>query len=132
VSGLATKSEENQVITLIYSMGDKADDILCSLGLTEDERKKYDTVSGKFEAHFIKRRNPIYERAKFNMHKQEEGESVDLFITWFCCLAEHCNYRELHDEMIRDRTVVGLCDASLSERLQLDPEITLDKAVMTA
>ena len=45
---------------------------------------------------------------KFNMHRQEEGESVDSFITSLYRLAEHCNYRDLHDEMIRDWIVVGL------------------------
>jgi len=30
--------------------------------------------------------------------------------------------------MIRDRLVVGIRDSALSERLQLDPELTLDKA----
>ena len=38
-------------------------------------------------------------------------------------------YGRLHDEMIRDRLVVGLRDAKLSEKLQLDAELTLDKAV---
>ena len=33
-SGLKSKSEENQVNALIYIMGDKADDILCSFGLS--------------------------------------------------------------------------------------------------
>ena len=31
-------------------------------------------------------------------------------------------------ELIRDRIVVGIKDASLSERLQMDPELTLEKA----
>ena len=31
--------------------------------------------------------------------------------------------------MIRDRIVVGICDSKLSEKLQLDLDLTLDKAV---
>ena len=72
-SGLETKDEEAQVNTLIYTMGDKGDDILRSFNLSEAE--KYDTVKEKFDSHFVKRRNVIYERAKFNMRKQEEGET---------------------------------------------------------
>ena len=34
--------------------------------------------------------------------------------------------------MIRDRIVVGLQDISLSEKLQLDPDLTLKKAVTAA
>ena len=72
-SDLASKSEENQVNTLVYSMGDKADDILQSFNLPEADSKKYKTVKTRFEAHFVKRRNTIYEHAKFNQRKQEDG-----------------------------------------------------------
>ena len=48
-SGLTDKSEENQVNTLVYTMGDVADDILASFRLSDEEKKKYDTVVGRFE-----------------------------------------------------------------------------------
>ena len=67
-SGIAIKqSEEAQVNTLIYSMGPQADDIFRSFGLSDEDSKKYSVVKGKFDKHFIKRRNVIFERAKFNM-----------------------------------------------------------------
>ena len=69
----------------IYSMAEEADGILYSFGLSKDDRKKYNTVSNKSEAHFVKRRNPIYKRR--NMRRQEEGEPVDLFITSLALLA---------------------------------------------
>ena len=119
-SGLDAKDEEAQINTLVYSMGDEADDILRSFKLSVEDAKKYDTVKAKFDRHFIKRQNVIYERARFNQRRQEPGESVDTFITALYSLAEHCGYSELHDEMIRDRIVVGLRDAKLSEKLQLD------------
>ena len=77
----------------------------------------------------MKRRNVIFERAKFNSRKQEPNEPVDVFITALYTLAEHCNYGTLHDEMVRDRIVVGIRDSSLSEKLQLDAELTLSTAV---
>ena len=78
-SGLTEKSEEAQVNTLIYCMGDKAEDILHSFKLSAEDAKKFDTVKDKFQGHFIKRRNVIFERAKFNSRKQEAGETVDTF-----------------------------------------------------
>ena len=74
----------------------------------------------------------IYERAKFNQRKQEPQESVDSFITALHCLAEHCSYGDLHDEMIHDHIVVGLKDASVAQKLQMDHELTLEKAVALA
>ena len=113
-SGLDNKSTEAQANTLIYSMGAQADDILRSFSLSEEDKKKYSVVKAKFDSHFVKRRNIIFERAKFNLRKQEDGEPVDAFITALYTLAEHCGYGALHEEMIRDRLVVGLCNAKLS------------------
>ncbi|KAJ8003440.1 hypothetical protein DPEC_G00148350 [Dallia pectoralis] len=75
------------------------------------------------------RRNVISERTRFNQRQQEAGETVDSFITALHSLSEHCGYGTMVREMIRDRLVAGLCDRALSEQLQLDPELTLDKAI---
>ena len=67
------------------------------------------------------------------MCRQEEGEPVDSFITSLSYrLAEYCNYGDLHDEMNRDWIVVGLRDSNLSERLQTDPNLTLNKPITIA
>uniref|UniRef100_A0A3B5QZY7 Gypsy retrotransposon integrase-like protein 1 n=1 Tax=Xiphophorus maculatus TaxID=8083 RepID=A0A3B5QZY7_XIPMA len=131
-SGLETQADENQVNTLIYTMGDEAEDILVSLHLTPQEASEYETVKGRLDAHFVARRNIIFERAKFNQRQQETGESIDGFHTALHCLAEYCGYGTLHDEMVRDRFVVGLRDKRLSEQLQMDAELTLEKALNRA
>jgi len=112
-------------------MGDQADDILTSFGLSDGDKKKYDVVREKFEKHFVKRWNKIYKRAKFNQRRQLSGESVDDYITSLYGLVENCEYSDLRDEMIRDRIVVGLQDAAIAEKLQLDPDLTLKKAITT-
>lgn len=129
VSGLETQADENQVNTLIYTMGEEAEDILVSLHLSLVEVSVCATIKEKMDTHFIAHRNVIFERAKFNQRHQETGETADSFITALHCLAEHCSYGALHDEMVRDRLVVGLRDKRLSEQLQMDPELTLQKAV---
>ena len=67
---LAEKDDEVQVNTLIYSMSDEADDILRSFKLKDDEVKKYSVVKAKFEAHFVKRRNVIYDSIGENRRKE--------------------------------------------------------------
>lgn len=131
-SSLNSSSEENQVNTLIYCMGDEADDILRGLTLTAAQRDTYQGVRDGFQGFFVVKKNVIYERAKFNMRRQGEGEPVDSFVTALYALAEHCSYRVLHDELIRDRLVVGLTDKRLSERMQLDSDLTLGKAITMA
>ena len=71
------------------------------------------------------------------MRRQEEGEPIDSFTTSPASplrgLAEHCNYIYIvHVEMIRYRIIVDLRDSNLSERLQTDPELTIDKAITMA
>ena len=70
----------------------------------------------------------IFERARFNRRVQLEGESAEQFIVELYNLKEFCNYGELTSEMISDRLVVGIRDRRLSKRLQLDSELTLEKA----
>ena len=68
-------------------------------------------------------------RRESNLTRLQEGEMVNSFITALYCLAEHCQYGTLHDEMIRDRIVVRLKNMKLSEKLQNDPDLTLQKAI---
>ena len=81
-------------------MGREADDSLHSFNLTNAQQKEFETVKNKFKNYFVVRRNVIFERAKFNMRKQEQGESVDTFITPLNSLAEHCNYGQLKERGI--------------------------------
>lgn len=120
-SGLSEKDKVVQVNTLLYSIGDEADDIFRSFKLLEGDQKKYNVVKAKFDQHFVKKRNVIYERAKLNLRKQNEGESVDSFVAALYALAEHCSYNALHDEMIRDRLVVGLRYQRSSSSMQILP-----------
>ena len=70
----------------------------------------------------------IIEHIKFNKRSQLPEEPVEQFITGLYNLAADCNFGELKDKLIRDRIVVGIRDASLSERLQMELEMTLKKA----
>ena len=129
---LNKKSEEVQVNTLLYAMGDATDDVMTTFMFgDEGDRLKYDKVKEKFDQCFLVRRNVIYERAKFNQRTQAD-ETAEEFITSLHCLAEHCNFGALKEEMIRDRIVVGVKDATLSEKMQLESTLTLEKAVKMA
>ena len=127
-AGLQDASAPKQVNTLLYCLGEEAESVLNSTNISEDDRKDYAAVLAKFDGFFQVRRNIIFERARFNRRCQLPGESAEQYIVELYNLVEHCNYGTLTSEMIRDRLVVGIQDASLSQRLQLDPELTLEKA----
>ena len=48
-SGLALESEERQVSTLLYCMGEAAEDTLSSTGISSEGKKKFKTVMEKFD-----------------------------------------------------------------------------------
>eukprot|EP00731_Ephydatia_muelleri_P036140 Em0205g3a len=60
----------------------------------DEDKRKYKVVRDRYEAYFVKKRNAIYERAKFNLRKQEDGEPVDDFVTSLNSLAQYCNFGE--------------------------------------
>ena len=128
-SRMDEKDGPSQINALIYAMGEKADDIFSTFMLMEDQGKDYEVIVEKFENYFLKKRNPICERAKFNQRVQLPDESVDSFITDLYNLAEHRQYGTLTEKLIRDRLVVGLRNAKLSQKLQMNPELTLAKTV---
>ena len=82
-------------------MGEKAEGLLQTFTLSEEDAKKYSKVIEKFNSHFIKR-NVIYKRARFNRHVQQEGQSVEDFIFDVHTLTQHCAYGWLQDEMSCD------------------------------
>ena len=127
-SGLSGESDVRQVDTLLYCLGDEADSVLASTNVSQAERAVYATVLEKLDSYFQVRRNTIFERARFNRRCQREGESVEQYITELYSLIEFCAYGDLKEQMLRDRLVVGIRDSSLSEKLQTDPDLTLEKA----
>ena len=73
-SGLKEENDVKQVSTLLYCLGEEAEAVFESTGITNDERKRYAKVMEKLDAFFKVRKNVIFERARFNRRNQLEGE----------------------------------------------------------
>ena len=81
-------------------MGDKAEDILSSWNITgndDNDAVTYATVVEQFDSHYIKKRNVIFERVRFNQRKQQEYETIENFIASLYKLAGHCQYDALKE-----------------------------------
>ena len=116
-SGLSEEDNQRQVSTLLYCLGEGAEDVLSSTKISVDERKAYSAVLNKFDDFFLIRKNIIFERARFNRRDQLDGETADEYISALHNLAEGCEYGTLKSELIRDRLVVGIRDLSQSRQL---------------
>ena len=76
------------------------------------------------------RKNTVFERYRFWEYKQQEGETIDQFITELKTRARSFEFGVQHDSMIRDRIVFGVSDTRLKERLLRESsDLTLEKAV---
>ena len=56
-------------------MGEEADGILYSFGLS-DNRKKYNAVLNKSEAHFVKRKKPCLRRKRALIYVDKKKENL--------------------------------------------------------
>ena len=118
-------SASKQVNTLLYCLEEEAESILKSTKITEEETKNYETVLEKFDGLFQVRRNILFERAHFNRRCQLPGESMEEYIVKLYNLVKHCTQLRGLDPR---PPLVGILDKTLSECLQLDPALTLEKA----
>jgi len=131
VANLKDRAESEKIDLLLYTMGEKAEEILAQIAIGSSVAT-LKTVTDKFTEYFSPKKNTIFERYKFNSRKQQLGESVDSFVTALYSLAETCEYGALKEELIRDRIVIGVKDTRVSERLQLSADLTLEKALNKA
>ncbi|KAI4898509.1 hypothetical protein NFI96_006164, partial [Prochilodus magdalenae] len=131
-SKLDKESGEVQVNSLLYAMGAEAEAVFNSFSLGDGEAQNYDTVVAKLDQHFVPKRNIIHERACFHRRVQNSGEPVESFVRSLYELAEYCEFGTAKNEHIRDRIVIGLTDSDVSQKLQLEPELTLEKAITVA
>jgi hypothetical protein len=126
----ATKPADHQISMLLYCMGEHSEDIPSPASpILPTSQQQLWTRLQKFDSHFAVKRNLIFERAQFNRRQQEPREPADVFIAALHKLADACEFGALRDQLVCDRIVVGIRDVKLLERLQLDPDLTLEKAV---
>ena len=55
----------------------------------------------------------IVQRYQFNSRQRSTSETVAEYVAALCKLAEHCNFGDTLDEMLRDRLVCGITNAAV-------------------
>ncbi|ROI15591.1 hypothetical protein DPX16_2538 [Anabarilius grahami] len=103
-SDLDKSSDANQVNTLIYCMGDEADDVLKGLTLTAEQKLIYSSVRDGFTNFFVPKKNVIYQRAKFNQRAQGPSESAIMQMKSRLDLAKAINMVRQAEDIKRQQT----------------------------
>ena len=83
----------------------------------------------KLDNYFVPEVNVIHEPAHFHQRVQKHGESLEEYIRSLHEMADTCSFADVKNENACDKLVVGILGKELSEKLQLTPDLTLDKAV---
>ena len=72
------------------------------------------------------------QRFKFNSRAHQVEETVSTYVSELRSIAEHCNFGELLDDMLRDRLVCGMNNKQIQRRLLAESKLTLKGALEIA
>ncbi len=72
------------------------------------------------------------QRFHFNTRVRTKGESIITYVAALWKLAEHCNYGDSLNEMIRDRLVCGVEQDVIQTHLLAERDLTFEKALENA
>ena len=88
----------------------------------------FDEIVKRVKLHFNPKPSPIVRRFEFNTRGQKEGEAVSDFVTALRKIAEHCEFGDVLEDMLRDRIVCGIRNKRTQQRLLQEAELTYGKA----
>ena len=87
------------------------------------------SVLDKFSEYCNPRKNITILCHKLFTYRQHEAQNFHDFVTELKKLSSECEFETLHDSLIKDMIVCGTNDNYLRERLLLESELTLPKAI---
>ena len=130
-NGITDQSKKKAM--LLAMIGPSAYKLLHSLvAPTKPDEKSYNELVAAMAKHHNPAPSEIVQRFRFNSRSRKEGESVATYLSEFRLLAEHCNFRDNLDDMLRDRLVCGIENKSIQKRLLSEVTLTLKKATELA
>lgn len=84
------------------------------------------------KSHYDPKPSVIVQRYKFNSRNRPQGESVAKYVAALRSLAEHFNYADVLNDMLRDRLVCGVNHEKIQQRLLAEKDLTFAKAMELA
>ena len=94
--------------------------------------KTYEDIVAVLTKHYSPVPSEVMQRFRFNSRSRKAGETVAAFVAELPRLAEHCNYGDTLEKMLRDRLVSGVNDEAIQKKLLAERELTYDSALRIA
>ena len=116
-TGLDKQSSKIWLASLRSVMGKDCLQTFLNLNISAEDRNNVEACMAALENYFKPQCNVVYERYVFNSCEQNQGESVDSYITRLRKFASSCEFGTLTDELICDKMVIGLNDRGTKRKL---------------
>ena len=94
--------------------------------------KTYEDIVTVLTKHYSPVPTEVMQRFRFNSRSRRAGETVAAFVAELRRLAEHCNYGDTLEKMLRDRLVSGVNEEAIQRKLLAERELTYDSALRIA
>ena len=118
-----------QVALFLHSIGPDVLKIYNGMSVMAAEAGNLKAIMKKFDDFSIGELNKTYERYVFNNCSQRDGEVIESFPTSLRSLAR-CGFCDcLHDSLIRDRIVTGICDNGTRKTLLQQRNLDINKCI---
>lgn len=115
--------------TLLRCLGAEGQSVFYSLPDTGDTMA---TAVTALEKYFTPKVNAVVERHAFRKTKQTLHESIVQYMAVLCDLTSKCGFMDKMGEMILHQLIEHVSTSNIRERLLLEPDLTLDKAITLA
>ena len=127
-----TDSAKKKAILLTF-VGPATYKQLCSLvSPAKVDDKWYQQLVEALQNFHSPKSSEIVQRYNFNSRYRQPEESMSVFVSELCGLAQFCKYRMALDDMLHDRMVCGINDASIQCCLLSEQDLTFEKAHILA
>ena len=128
-TGLDKQTSKIRLASLRSVMGKDCLQTFLNLDISVEDRNNVEVCMTALENYFKPQRNVVYERYVFNSCEQNQGESVDSYVTRLRKFASSCKFGTLTDELICDKLVIGIIDRGTKGKPLWEKSLTLDKAI---
>ncbi|CAM4476884.1 unnamed protein product [Lepidochelys kempii] len=119
-------SEVRKRTLLIHCLGAEGQHIFYTFPLADD---KYETALTALKNFFVPKVNVVANCYRFHQSGQKPGETIMQYIASLRSLIVICDFGNMADEMIRDQLIEKTTMLHVRERLLLEPQLTLEKAI---
>lgn len=91
------------------------------------EDSTFNRIVSLLTDHFNPKPSEIVQRFRFHKREQQPGEGIATYLAELRKLAEHCQFGNTLEIMLRDRLVCGIRDEAVQRRLLAEVDLTFKK-----